>query len=311
MVSDHDTALRAVAITHVESLARASLGGVLSWAQIAKGFEFQGRHVDLATSPRGIFWPSELATGALSIKTTVPRRGRMARYDDQIGGDAPYFEYRYQGTDPGGRDNVRLRQCLQHALPVIYFYGVGEALYRPLVCFVLGEDPARSTFFVATASDAMAAENVVLRHAAVVRIERRYSMTEVRRRLHQDRFRLAVLDAYGTRCAVCSLRHGELLDAAHIIPDREKLGEAMVPNGLTLCKLHHAAYDANLLGIDPDCRVHVRRDLLDEVDGPLLDHGIKDFHRAPLRVLPRAVHDRPQRDLLAERYDRFILASGR
>jgi len=305
MMSERDHLLRVRAITHVEALALDSPEGLLSWSQIASGFEFDGAQVDLATSPRGIFWPTALTVGALSIKTTVPRRGRAARYDDQIGSDAPYFEYRYQGDDVGGRDNVRLRQCLTQALPVIYFYGVAEATYRPLICFVLGEDPARRTFFVATMSEAQAAVNPVLRQAAVVRFERRYSMTEVRRRLHQDRFRSAVMDAYQTRCAVCSLKRAELLDAAHIIPDRDKRGEAMVPNGLALCKLHHSAYDANVLGIDADRRIHLRPDVLEEVDGPLLERGLKDFHRSMLRVVPRAANDQPDPDLLAERFERF------
>jgi predicted restriction endonuclease len=54
------------------------------------------------------------------------------------------------------------------------------------------------------------------------------------------------------KCAVCSLRHGELLDAAHIIGDGKPDGIPIVPNGLSLCKIHHAAYDTNLLGA---CRI--------------------------------------------------------
>ena len=43
------------------------------------------------------------------------------------------------------------------------------------------------------------------------------------------------------RCALCRLRHQELLDAAHITPDSEAEGEPLVSNGVVLCKLHHAA----------------------------------------------------------------------
>ena len=38
-------------------------------------------------------------------------------------------------------------------------------------------------------------------------------------------------------------------------------------NVLSLCKIHHAAYDKNILGISPDYQVKVRIDILDEVDG--------------------------------------------
>ncbi|MGI8867651.1 MAG: HNH endonuclease [Mycobacteriales bacterium] len=52
--------------------------------------------------------------------------------------------------------------------------------------------------------------------------------------------------AYETRCAVCRIGHRELLDAAHILPDTHPRGEPVVPNGLALCKIHHAAYDRNI-----------------------------------------------------------------
>lgn len=264
MPLEQDEALRAAAISHIEARARRA-GGVLTWAEISEGFEFRGRRLHLATMPRGIFWPSELAVGALSIKTSVPRRGRAARYDDQVASNEPQFIYRYQGEDPGSRDNVRLRQCWQRDLPLIYFYGVGEGLYLPMTCRLVGEDTSRRSFLVVPADEAWMAESAILRNTAIVRFERRYSIVEVRRRLHQARFRAAVLAAYQTRCAICVLRHAMLLDAAHIIPDQDRRGEAMVPNGLSLCKLHHAAYDADLLARhharlhDPGARRHPER----------------------------------------------------
>ncbi|WFR74686.1 HNH endonuclease signature motif containing protein [Prescottella defluvii] len=57
--------------------------------------------------------------------------------------------------------------------------------------------------------------------------------------------------AYETRCAVCSLAHGSLLDAAHIVSDGHDAGIASVRNGLALCKIHHAAFDVRILGITP------------------------------------------------------------
>ena len=66
-------------------------------------------------------------------------------------------------------------------------------------------------------------------------------MLEVRRRIHQRAFRERVLVAYGGKCAFCTLGYRELLDAAHIIPDSELRGEPVVSNGMSLCRLHHAA----------------------------------------------------------------------
>lgn len=114
-----------------------------------------------------------------------------------------------------------------------------------------------------------------------------------------------MLHAYGTRCAVCALRHPELLDAAHIVPDGEEGGFASVRNGLALCTIHHRAYDVSVLGIRPDLVVEIRSDLLDEIDGPMLEHGLKRRHRQPLMAVPHRRHDRPDPALLEERWARF------
>jgi putative restriction endonuclease len=300
-MADSDAALRAAALSHVAALENRF--GSLSWEQIAAGFEFRGDRVLLANKARGIFRPRQLTEGALSIKTTEPRAGRERRYDDQIGGSEPFFRYRYQGTDPEARDNRDLRECRLRGLPIIYFYAVAVAVYRPIISTVVGEDPASHSFFIAPL-DANAANVLPIARAAALPIERRYDMALVRRRLHQDRFRAAVLTAYGNRCGICRLRHPELLDAAHIIPDAEKLGEAKVPNGLSLCKLHHAAFDSFFIGITADFEIRLRSALLDEVDGPMLEHGLRAFHRKRLQV-PEQPLDRPDRDLLELRWQRF------
>jgi transposase len=93
--------------------------------------------------------------------------------------------------------------------------------------------------------------------------ERRYLDRVTRARVHQHLFRSQVLRAYGDRCAMCRLHHPRLLDAAHIIPDGQPHGQPIVPNGLSLCKIHHAAYDANLIGFRRDLRVAVQPRLLE------------------------------------------------
>lgn len=88
--------------------------------------------------------------------------------------------------------------------------------------------------------------------------------------IHQEEFRVRVLRAYRESCAVCRLRHGELLDAAHILSDKHPKALPIVPNGLALCKLHHAAFDRHILGVRPDLIIEIREDILREVDGPML-----------------------------------------
>jgi len=81
-------------------------------------------------------------------------------------------------------------------------------------------------------------------------------------------------------------------------------GEPIVPNGLALCKLHHAAFDAHILGVRPDYVIEVRRDILDETDGPMLRHGLQEIV-GQLIHLPHNEHLRPRPDLLEERYEMF------
>jgi putative restriction endonuclease len=136
---------------------------------------------------------------------------------------------------------------------------------------------------------------------------RRYITIETRRRLHQTAFRDLVIHAYDGHCTICRLHHPELLDAAHIIGDSEETGIPIIKNGLSLCKIHHAAYDQNILGIDSDYHVHIRKDILLEHDGPMLRHGLQELEGSTI-ILPRRFGERPDPDRLAERFDQFMTA---
>jgi putative restriction endonuclease len=98
------------------------------------------------------------------------------------------------------------------------------------------------------------------------------------------------------------------LDAAHIVADSEDEGDPVVSNGLALCKLHHAAFDSFFLAVRPDYTIEVRRSILEESDGPMLLHGLKQMHGQPIQ-LPRSGADRPDRERLEQRYQRFLRAS--
>jgi len=138
---------------------------------------------------------------------------------------------------------------------------------------------------------------------------RAYATREARHRLHQQRFKLDVIRAYRHRCAICTLRERDLVQAAHIVPDAEPEGIAAVINGLALCAIHHLAYDRNLLGIDPDGAVHIAGRLLREIDGPMLRTGLQGFHGANI-TLPRRPEQRPDAVRLQTRFDRFLRATA-
>jgi putative restriction endonuclease len=139
-------------------------------------------------------------------------------------------------------------------------------------------------------------------------IEREYAVRAIKQRLHQPEFRGRIMLAYNGSCTVCSLQHGKLLDAAHIIGDDKPHGVPLVINGLSMCKIHHAAYDANLLGVSPDYTVRINQDLMDEIDGPMLRHGLQEMDGRAIN-LPKRQADRPSKDRLAERFDEFNAAS--
>jgi len=217
------------------------------------------------------------------------------------------LRYRYRGTDPHHRENVGLREAMRRGVPLIYFYGVIPGRYAAeWPVYVVADDPAALTFSVAM--DDVARLDDAWRVAdAATEVRRRYVTVARLQRLHQTEFRARVIAAYRQCCALCRLRHEELLDAAHILPDKHPRGAPVVSNGLALCKLHHAAFDANLLGVRPDYVVQVRRDVLDETDGPMLVHGLQDFDGKRI-LLPRLPVSRPNPEFLEERYREFLQA---
>jgi putative restriction endonuclease len=117
-----------------------------------------------------------------------------------------------------------------------------------------------------------------------------------------------VLRAYELRCSICRLAHLSLLDAAHIRSDAIG-GEPVVTNGMAMCKIHHAAYDQNLLSVDPRYRVVVAPAVRQETDGPMLLHGIQEMHDTQIS-LPRRLREHPDQALLAERHAVFLEQAG-
>lgn len=224
-----------------------------------------------------------------------------------MGSDAGSFAYRYEKDDPSTWTNRAVRRAMELQRPLIYFYGLEPGVYEAIYpVYVVADDPAGLTFHIApdVASSIPIAPDADPGQLAA---RRAYATATVKVRLHQRRFHQLVVKAYQVRCAVCRIRHDELLNAAHILPDRDHRGRPEVPNGLSLCKIHHAAFDAHILGVTPDYLIRIRHDILDEKDGPMLQHGLKDMHGAPLRV-PSSALLQPNRDYLAERYQRFVAA---
>lgn len=298
-----DTEVRLAAFEWLKS-RQVEYGDVLPRQVLSDGFFYKGQRVRLV-GPQGIFKPKIFSEIPLSI-TTSPN----GPYDDSFASDG-FLLYRYRGTNPQHHENVGLRNAYLRHVPLIYFHGVVPGKYLAVWPVYIMEDLPNLLAFKVAVDDMdyinrirgrahdggmVSYENVDARRA--------YITSKLRQRLHQRGFRERVLAAYRDQCALCRLRHRELLDAAHIIPDSEPDGDPVVKNGIALCKLHHAAFDNFFIGIRPDFRVIVRPDVLNETDGPMLRHGLQGLHQTKLWI-PRKPDFRPDPELLERRWDRF------
>jgi putative restriction endonuclease len=303
MDTETDQLIRRAAFTHVGDLIEM-FGQVVPYRVLAQGFPFRGSTVHLVAQ-QGIFIPAGMQV-PLSIRTTPPAADGTRPYEDELGPDN-LLRYRYRGEDPHHRENAGLRKAWSESIPLIWLSGVSKGMYEPFwPVFIHDDDPASLTFTVAFEVDDVLGPD--LKPLVVDEARRAYITQQVRRRVHQTRFRSSVLAAYKTTCAICRLKEGDLLDAAHIIPDNDPHGDPVVPNGLALCKIHHAAFDRNILGVRPDLVVEVRSDILTKSDGPMLLHGLQEAHGEHL-VIPRRPQDRPGAQYIEERYERFRYAS--
>lgn len=266
-------------------------------------FEYDGRRVPLMDRQRGIRKPAGMEA-ALAIRTTFTAPGQLPPYADTIGVDG-LQRYKYRGDDPQHSENVALRRAFEQRMPLIWFVGVASGLYEPIhPVWVVGDDPGNLEFALALDEG----QRFVTPGQLVDDDARQYVERITKARLHQRVFRTQVLLAYDGRCAICKIRHAELLDAAHIIEDGKPHGQPVVPNGLSLCKIHHAAFDSKIIGIRPDLSIHVRQDILEEVDGWMLKGGIQGVHDTKLAVMPTVRAARPDPARLEERYAAFITA---
>lgn len=295
-----DDELRAAAFARVQSL-RERFGGRIPREELGVGVTLRGQRIPIWNYQKGIFKPAVLGRegAALSVQTSAD-----SPYADVHDPDAGHFIYKYRGTDRDHPDNLALRIAMERAKPLIYLVAVDPGVYDAILpVYVVGDQPEHLQF--ALAADQPLAALATSDSLAVLR--REYVTRAVMYRLHQQQFRRVVLRAYKEQCAICRIRHVELLDAAHILADKHALGEPVVSNGLGLCKIHHSSYDSDILGVDPDAHVHIRADILAESDGPMLRHGLQELHGIAL-TLPRKAELRPNRDFLAERFARFRAA---
>jgi putative restriction endonuclease len=275
-------------------------------------FEYKGGQHRLIGPFTGIWKVTSLSDSAIAISTAYVPDGSPRPYEDGEGADG-LQRYKWRGTDPNHSDNRGLRRAMERHLPMLWLVGIGyvpgtrEQLFEPrFPVYLIGEEQAEHQFVVGLEES----QEIVSRNEppAVQEIVKRYNERIVKARYHQPLFRARVIHAYQERCAICRLPFTELLEAAHIRPDSQG-GSTLISNGMSLCKIHHGAYDADIIGISPDYKIQVRESVLATFDGPTLQHSIKEMNGQELRQIPDEKINRPDRELLKERFEKFLEAS--
>ena len=296
-----DEGLRAACFAELTRLLAAHGADIPYRGGLDGRFEYGGRKIPFMTPYKGIFRAREQqGPAALSINTST-----TSPYRDRATADG--WIYSYRAGDINQPDNRALVAAYELQAPIVYFHATAPGYYKPLFpWFVDANDPVEGEVHV-TPGKVIDLGEGLLPAQIDDPIERQYEFRETRTRVHQAHFRRLVLPPYEKRCAICALRQERLLDAAHIIGDLDERGEPVISNGLSLCSIHHRAFDNHLVGISPEYEVHVSDRLLDEDDGPMLD-VLKGFHRQALFV-PQRRSMRPDPERLAVRFELFRSAA--
>ena len=270
-------------------------GGVFPRKELEKGFEFQGKVITLV-GPSGIWFPKDWS---MPISITTAFNGPYPdKFENEI------LTYRYMNKDPELRPNRGMREAFRTRTPLVYFRAYEKNKYVALwPLYIISDNPSTLSVTATVAASPNIAYEVS--EGSETEIEREYAQVTINQRLHQPAFRERVLAAYSEQCTLCGLKHSELLDAAHILPDKDPDGKPEVPNGLSLCKIHHASYDQKIIGISPDYQIKVREDILEEVDGPMLKYGLQSLEGKTL-ILPKKKLDCPDKGKLEVRYKNFL-----
>ena len=267
--------------------------------------------IHLASRALGIFKPRQMSA-ALSIRTVMPRKGRPSWYRDQSADfDTETGLLSYDLVqDLRHPTNASLRLAYERGAPLIYFRALEPALdTKQSGRFGLRISGRTKGVFSFPQAEPESAEARSVQEGQILTgqniRERSYSLRMTKHRNHQAWFSSQIRSLYGYRCAFSNLPLSRLLVGAHIKPDKDG-GPASLKNGICMSTLHHSAFDAYLIGVDPDLRIHVSRRVIDVDDGPLLT-GLQGLDGSTMRV-PKEPRPQPDPEFLEWRFDRFKAA---
>jgi putative restriction endonuclease len=296
MLSSTDQALLRLEIFADLELFIESRGGFASRDELTTFTLRSGQPMPVIDRNKGIRNPANF-DATLSI-VSASDNGRNNVYDDAIDREKGLLYYSWAQGPLDAGDNRKLNVAFEQQAPIILFEKPLANVYVPIIGVrVIDVRPDRRQFVIDLDDSGM-------RLSPTATLDKRYVERLIKQRVHQPVFRARVLNAYNKRCAICTLKYAELLDAAHILPDTDERGLPVVTNGMAMCTIHHRAYDQNFLGVSPDYVVHINERMLADSDGPMLQYGLQAMNGKPLE-LPARREDQPDREHLAERFAQF------
>lgn len=284
---------------------------LLTHRELMQGFMWHGHRLRLTHQTQGIWKPAGFAS-ALTFKTVASTPGKASPYNDRIDG-AGFLRYKFASAADKQWTNEAMFVAAERKYPLAWLVGIKPAntlyYYARFPSFIESIDH-RLAEFVISIREAAPTLNLNSSSGIVPEIERKYVSRWTRARVHQHDFREHVISAYDISCAVCDLPHAQLLEAAHIIPDAEELGTPEVSNGLALCRVHHTAYDRNLIGIDINHQIHVAKRAR-KLETDTQRTSLTAFDRKFLTHVPKNKNLRPNEERIDDRFSRFLVTENK
>jgi hypothetical protein len=249
---------------------------------------------------RGIYADGESTRTLDTDGVTVSFLHNGSSYDDELSPTG--VRYHYPTTTVPGRDAAEVsasKAAYRLGLPVFVVTagkpGSTRTVYRG---YIEDFDDSAGVFLVTFTTGTLPppppSEDAISPFSLLDGADDPEAWSKRRSRPNQQRFAFQVLRRYGAACAVCGLAIAGLVQAAHLLPKKDK-GSDDPRNGLPLCSNHHLAFDKHLWMIDPASTAFVTKP-----SGPSLGELL--ITRSDLAHLPARPHD----DALNEIWTRWI-----
>jgi putative restriction endonuclease len=208
------------------------------------------------------------------------------RYADDLSDDGVIYHYPTTSR-PAARDAAEIqatKNAMIHSIPIfVVLPGANSKSRRSLTLgWVCDFDDSNRQFLILFGDEHPPPYTKAETASEPFRLEEepRRKLSSVMVRVGQQRFRFHVMSQYGPKCAVCDIRHPQLLKAAHIRGKREH-GTDDWRNGIPLCATHHDAFDSYLFGVDPDTRAIKCKPGVNKKDV-----GLREANLTPLKNTP-------------------------